>query len=151
MTSLRPNQSRFCYTTLQRPSEPLCCATEQQPVTPSTLSIMSSLPCVVNNTRGATSQALLLSNCYLQQQNASQQSSIQDKVSTLLATATQVEDSLRRQLAAETDARYNPYRPRLPEFIPSSVIELEMRTRNVGVPVPVMTIANCKGVQFVTK
>lgn len=112
---------------------------------------MATLPCVVNNTRGATSQALLLSNCYLQQQNAVQQSSIQDKVSTLLATATQVEDSLRRQLAAETDTRYNPYRPRLPEFIPSSVIELEMRTRNVGVPVPVMTIANCKGVQFVTK
>lgn len=150
MSSLRPNQSRFCYTTLQRPTEPFCCSVEKQPITPSTLSTMATLPCVVNNSRGATSQALLLSNCYLQQQNASQQSSIQDKVSTLLGTASQVEDALQRQLAAEAQTRYNPYRPRLPEFIPSSVLELEMRTRNVGVPIPVMTIAKCKGVQFVT-
>jgi len=148
MTSHRPSHSRFCYTTLQKPTEPFCCPSE--PITSSTLSTMATLPCVVNNSRGTTSQSLLLSNCYLQQQGQ-HQASVQDKVSTLIGTAQEIDDRLRRELATETDTRYNSYRPRFPEFIPSSVIELEMRTRNVGVPVPVMTIAKCKGVQFVTK
>ena len=144
------SRSRFCYSTLRRPYEPLCCSVEQEPITPSVLSTLSSLPCVVNNSRGATSQALLLSNCYLRQQEQ-QQSTIEQKVSTIYAESQQIDDALRRQLAAEAESRYNPFRPRIPEFIPSSVVELEMRTRNVGVPIPTMTIANCKGVQFVTK
>lgn len=154
MTSLRPTSSRFCYTTLKGQGSQTgagCCSTEQQPITAETLSTMASLPCVINNSRGTTSQSLLLSNCYLQPNESTQRlSAIQAKVSTLLGTAPEVDDTLRRQLAAETSTRYDPYRPRIPEFIPSSVLELEMRTRNVGVPVPVMTIAKCKGVQFIT-
>jgi hypothetical protein len=46
--------------------------------------------------------------------------------------------------------RYLPYQPYIPPVIPPSVIQLDMQTRNVGVPVPVMTIASCKGNQFVT-
>lgn len=144
------SRSRFCYSTLRRPYDPLCCPVEQQPITPEILSTISSLPCVINNSRGTTSQALLLSNCYLKQQEQ-QQSTIEQKVSTIYAESQRIDDALRRQLAAEAESRYNPFRPRYPEFIPSSVIELEMRTRNVGVPIPTMTIANCKGVQFVTK
>jgi hypothetical protein len=141
--------TRFCYSTYRRPYDPLCCITEQQPITPSTLSTMSTLPCVVNNSRGTTSQALLLSNCYFRQQEQ-QQASIEKKVANLLENQQRVNDALQRQLVTEGENRYTPYRPRLPEFIPPSVLELEMRTRNVGVPVPVMTIAKCKGVQFVT-
>ena len=144
--------SRFCYSTIKRPAaaEPLCCASLPQPITVTTLSTMASLPCVVNNSTGASSQTLLLSNCYLQQQQQQQQT-IEQKVSTLVGSASQVTQQLERQLATEVETRYQPYRPFIPEFIPPSVIELEMRTRNVGVAIPAMTIANCKGVQFVTK
>jgi hypothetical protein len=142
--------TRFCYSTLRRPYDPLCCAVEAQPITSATLSTLSSLPCFVNNSRGATSQALLLSNCYLRQQEQRQRT-VEQKVSTLLGNREAIETTFQRQLEVEAETRYNPYRPRYPEFIPPSVTELEMRTRNVGVPIPTMTIANCKGVQFVTK
>lgn len=143
--------SRFCYSYLRRPaaSDSLCCPVETQPITVTTLSTMSTIPCIINNSTGTSSQALLLSNCYLQQQTQRQQT-VEQKVSTLLASSIIVNQQLERQLATEVDTRYQPYRPFVPEFIPSSVIDLEMRTRNVGVPVPTMTIANCKGVQFVT-
>ena len=142
--------SRFCYSTLRRPAEPLCCTTEQQPITSSTLSTMATLSSVVFNQQKTSSQ-LLLQTCQATQQRSNQQQQIDQKVSTLLAQADQITSTLQRQLATEVETRYQPYRPFIPEVIPSSVIELEMRTQNVGVPVPVMTIAKCKGVQFVTR
>lgn len=142
--------SRFCYSYQRRPTEPLCCTTEQQPITFSTLQTMASLSTVVFNQQGATSQTFLQATT-LSYQRTQQQQTIEQKVSTLLGTSSQVTDTLQRQLATEVESRYQPYRPILPEFIPSSVMDLEMRTRNVGVPVPTMTIANCKGVQFVTR
>ena len=111
---------------------------------------MATLSTVVFNQQGASSQTLLHATT-ASQQRAQQQQAIEQKVSTLLGTSGQVTDTLQRQLATEVEARYQPYRPILPEVIPVSVMELEMRTRNVGVPVPTMTIANCKGVQFVTR
>jgi len=49
------------------------------------------------------------------------------------------------------EERYAPYRPRVVEVMPQSVIDLQMRTANVGVPVPTMDISNCKGIQFITR
>lgn len=141
--------SRFCYSYLRGPTEPLCCTTDQ-PITCSTLSTMATLSSVVFNSKGTTSQTLLLS-LQCTQQRQQQQQSVEQKVSTLLGTSDQITNTIQRQLANEVETRYNPYRPIVPMFIPSSVMELEMRTRNVGVPIPTMTIANCKGVQFVTR
>ena len=54
------------------------------------------------------------------------------------------------QLLQVRQNRYQPYQPYIPPFIPSSVIELQMRTVNVGVPHSFFTIADCKGSQSVT-
>lgn len=142
--------SRFCYSYIRRPNEPLCCSTEKACITSSTLSTMATLSTVVNNSKGADSQTFLFaSQCQQQQQRQIQ--TIQDKVSTLVGTSSQINSTLQGQIANEVENRYRPYERRAPEFVPLSVIELEMRTRNVGVPIPTMTIMNCKGVQFITK
>lgn len=145
--------SRFCYSYVRHPNEPICyesCLSNKSCMTTSTLSTMATLSTVVNNSKGASSQTFLLARqCQQHQQNRDQR--IQEKVSTLIGTASQVNSSLQGQLANEVETRYRPYERRAPEFIPSSVMELEMRTRNIGVPIPTMTIMNCKGVQFVTK
>lgn len=142
--------SRFCYSYQRRAVEPFCCIVEQEPITFSTLTTMGTLSTVVWNQVGATSQMLLQTTTLCQQRQEKQQT-IEQKVSTLIGNSTQITDTLERQLANEVEARYQPYRPIYPEQVPSSVIELEMRTRNIGVPVPTMTIANCKGVQFITR
>lgn len=144
--------SRFCYSYTRRPaaSDSFCCASLPQPTTASSLSTLSTLSCVVNNSTGTNSQALLYSNGYTQRQ-IEYQRAVEHKLSTIMGSTSQINNQLERQLATEVETRYQPYRPFLPEVIPSSVIELDMRTRNVGVPVPTMTIANCKGVQFITR
>jgi hypothetical protein len=142
--------SRFCYSYTRATTQPFCCAAQPQPITFSTLSTMATLSTVVFNSNGATSQALLQATT-TSQQRQQQQQTVEQKVSTLIGSSDQITRTLQSQLANEAETRYTPYRPIVPEFIPSSVMELEMRTRNVGVPVPTMTIANCKGVQFVTR
>ena len=62
-----------------------------------------------------------------------------------------IASTLQNELVLLQQQRYEPYRPRMVEITPVSVLELQMRTANVGVPIPTMTIANCKGIQFVTK
>ena len=62
-----------------------------------------------------------------------------------------IASTLQNELVLLQQQRYEPYRPRMVEITPVSVLELQMRTAYVGVPIPTMTIANCKGIQFVTK
>lgn len=146
-------KNRFCYSYVRGPTEPLCyatCSAEKACVNASTISTMATLSTVVNNSKGASSQTFLLaSQCQQQYQRQGQMT--QEKVSTLIGNATQINSTLQGQLESEVESRFRPYVRRTPEFIPSSVIELEMRTRNVGVPIPTMTIMDCKGVQFVTR
>jgi hypothetical protein len=67
------------------------------------------------------------------------------------ANAPRIASTLRDEIVLLREQRYEPYRPRVVEVMPQSVLDLQMRTANVGVPVPTMTIANCKGIQFITR
>jgi hypothetical protein len=139
---------RFCYSYKPPGLVEPCCA----PVvcaTNSTLSTISSLTMVVNNNSRTTERSLLL---YGQQQTLIE--SYQTNAAQIYYSTQQNLDTINRQLNAQLiqlgKDRYQPYQPYMPPVIPPSVIELNMRTVNVGVPVPIMTIASCKGSQFVT-
>ena len=61
-----------------------------------------------------------------------------------------ITDTLYGQILELKQARYQPYQPYIPPVVPSSVVQLQMNTVNVGVPHSVFTIADCNGSQTVT-
>lgn len=125
------------------------CCTPPVCATNSTIALISSLTPVINNNSRTTERSLLL---YGQQQVLIE--SYQTNVAQISTITQQNLSTINRQLTAQLiqlgKDRLLPYQPYIPPFIPSSVIQLDMQTRNVGVPIPVMTIASCKGNQFVT-
>jgi hypothetical protein len=148
ISTLKTPSCRFCYS-YKPPGlvEPCCvvpfCATN------STISTISSLSMVVNNNSRTTERSLLL---YGQQQVLIE--SYKTYAAQTVDTTKQNLATINRQLTAQLiqlgKDRLLPYQPYMPPVIPPSVMQLNMQTRNVGVPVPVMTIASCKGNQFVT-
>ena len=76
------------------------------------------------------------------------------RTTTILNTIANV-DSITKDIVNQTAQlmvqRYEPYRPYVYPVVPESVTQLQMMTANVGNPMPPMTIAKCKGSQFVTK
>lgn len=102
----------------------------------------------MNDTR-TTERSLLLGNqlqSYIKNYSTSTTSTLQ--YTTLHNAA--ITSTIYGQLLEVKQARYQPYQPYIPPFIPPSVMELEMKTVNVGVPESFFTMANCKGNQSVT-
>jgi hypothetical protein len=139
---------RFCYSykppgIIQTECKPIVCATDTY------LSSISSLAPVINNDTQTTERSLLLQlqRSFLQEVNTS---SIASTVQYTVANSTIITSTLYGQLVNLVQTRYLPYQRLGPMFIPSSVIQLQMNTVNVGVPESFFTIMDCKGNQFVT-
>jgi hypothetical protein len=101
-----------------------------------------------NNTR-TTEQSLLLAK----QRKFLLDTNTQVQSSTLqynLQNSSMITSTFYGQLVNLRAERYQPYQPYIPPMIPSSVIQLQMNTVNVGVPMSFFTIADCKGSQSVT-
>jgi hypothetical protein len=142
------NPCRFCYSyTPPGPIDNCCkppvCATNEY------ISSIASLPNVVNNNTRTSERSLLLYNQqqYLQETNAVATNMI---VANTIANADSITRTIQGQLIGIQKQRYEPYQPYIYPVVPQSVIDLQMQTRNAGVPHSVFTIANCKGSQFVT-
>jgi hypothetical protein len=148
LSTLMTPSCRFCYS-YKPPGLVEPCCTPVVCATNSTIQLISTLQPVIYNNSKTTERSLLL---YGQQQTLIE--SYKANVVQISTNTQQNLSTINRQLTAELLQlrmdRYQPYQPYMPPVVPSSVIELDMRTRNVGVPVPVMTIASCKGNQFVT-
>ena len=98
-----------------------------------------------------TTQGNLL---YSQRQMLLQQERDANRIRTILSTI-QNQESVTNTISGQMEAlvlqRYAPYRRNAPEIVPQELLDFKMRTANVGNPMPPMTIAKCKGSQFVTK
>ena len=145
--SLRTNSTitkecPFCYSYTRPGNINPCCT---QNVCLST----SSISCVVNNNTRTKERSLLLGNQiqgYIANYSTATTSTLQ--YTTLNNAA--ITSTIYGQLDEVRRARYQPYQPYIPAVIPPSVMELEMRTANVGVPHSFFTMADCKGNQSVT-
>ena len=141
-------KSRFCYNykpqgVIQPCCTPIVCATDEY------ISSLSSIPAVVNNSSRTTESSLLQATVKRQQQEIQTQH-INRTVESTITNAAAINENIFSQLVNIRNERYAPYQPYIYPVVPPSVMELQMRTANVGVPHTFNTIANCKGSQFVT-
>jgi hypothetical protein len=141
-------KSRFCYSykppgLVEPCCTPMVCATNEH------IALIASQPMVVNNSTRTTERSLLLQ---AQQQflQGVQSTSNNIVIQNTIQNSSIITSTLYGQLLGIKAQRYEPYRPYVPEFIPSSVIQLQMATANAGVPHSFFTATDCKGVQSVT-
>ena len=134
---------RFCYS-YKPPGfiQPIC------DVSVMNLSTMCSQSTIVNNNTQTSCSALLLSRqqqFQLQNQSMILNSTLQSTINN----ADSINQAVYSQLLDIRNQRYVPYQPYIPPVIPSSVIQLQMMTANVGNTMP--NIMKCKGSQSVTR
>lgn len=141
-------KSRFCYSykppgLVEPCCTPIVCATNEH------MALIASQPNVVNNSTRTSERSLLLQT---QQQflQGVQSTNNNIVIQNTLQNSSIITSTLYGQLLGIKAQRYEPYRPYVPEIIPSSVIQLQMATANAGVPQSFFTAADCKGVQSVT-
>jgi len=139
---------RFCYSykppgLVEPTCKPVVCASDQF------LSTISLLPEVTNNSTRTTESALLQATVKKQQQEIEQQTT-NSTIQSTITNAAAINENVFSELINLKNQRYAPYQPYIYPVVPPSVIELQMRTANVGVGVPPDTIMNCRGSQFVT-
>jgi len=105
---------------------------------------------VINNATRTSERSLLLAS-----QNQMYKTTYENNVNSTLQytnnNSSTISDMINAQLLEVKQNRYKPYQPYIPPFVPSSVINLQMSTINVGVPHSFFTMADCKGSQSVTK
>lgn len=137
---------RFCYS--YKP--PGVISTTCSPITMPNLSTISTQTVLQNNS-GQTNSSSLLQTTTLQFQARNQSTILSSTIQATLANAGIITSTLQGQLSQLQAQRYVPYQPYIPPVIPSSVTDLQMRTANVGNPMPPISMRACRGVQSVTR
>ena len=146
----RMSKSRFCYN--YTPTG-ITTSTYCKPVVSASSTYLSSISClsnVVNNNMQTTQGSLLQA---IQQQHAlcAQSTMTGCSIQNTVSNASNITSTLQGQLLQLAQQRYIPYQPYVPIMMPSSVIQLQMATANVGVAMTPITCLTGKGVQYVTK
>ena len=147
-TSLMTPKCRFCYSykppgAIEPTCKPVVCATDQF------LSSIAMIPAITNNSTRTIESSLLQATVKKQLQDTEQQMT-QSTIQSTIVNAAAINENVFSQLINLKNQRYAPYQPYIYPVIPPSVMELQMRTANVGVGVTPDTIMNCRGSQFVT-
>jgi len=149
----RMSKSRFCYNyTPPGITAGTTTSTNCKPVVSASSTYLSSLSClsnVVNNNMQTTQSSLLQA---IQQQHAlcAQSTMTGCSIQNTVSNVSSITSTLQSQLLQLAQQRYTPYQPYVPIMMPSSVIQLQMATANVGTPMVPITCLTGKGVQYVT-
>jgi len=137
-------RNRFCYNYKAPGTINTCCT----PVITASSAYLSSITCTTAMS-GVSQGTFLLQTqqaCQQVQPNARLASTIQYTIQNASAISAQANSQL---LQLQKD-RYLPYQPYVYPVVPISVIQLQMATANVGVPVTPITCASGKGNQTLT-
>jgi hypothetical protein len=142
------SKSRFCYNYkapgfIQPCCKPVVCASSTY------LNAIASTPSIVNGETRTTQGSLLAAKQQSVLQDANQ-ASITSTIQYTQQNAAAISAQIQGQLDQLTVKRYVPYQPYIYPVVPVSVMQLQMATANVGVPMSFFTAMDCKGNQFVT-
>jgi len=142
------SKSRFCYNYkapgfIQPCCKPVVCASSTY------LNAIASTPSIVNGETRTTQGSLLAAKQQSVLQDANQ-ASITSTIQYTQQNAAAISAQIQGQLDQLTIQRYVPYQPYIYPVVPVSVMQLQMATANVGVPMSFFTAMDCKGNQFVT-
>jgi len=142
------SKSRFCYNYkapgfIQPCCKPVVCASSTY------LNAIASTPSIVNGETRTTQGSLLAAKQKSILQDANQ-ASITSTIQYTQQNAAAISAQIQGQLDQLTIQRYVPYQPYIYPVVPVSVMQLQMATANVGVPMSFFTAMDCKGNQFVT-
>lgn len=97
-----------------------------------------------------TTQQSLFENQQSARDRATNSTMIGSTVAATIAQSSSIQSTIKGQLQATADAQQQVYRRRAPVCIPSSVIQLQQISQNVGVSVKPFTFADCKGNQYIS-
>jgi hypothetical protein len=142
------SKSRFCYNYkapgfIQPCCKPVVCASSTY------LNAIASTSSIVNGETRTTQGSLLAAKQKSVLQDANQ-ASITSTIQYTQQNAAAISAQIQGQLDQLTIQRYVPYQPYIYPVVPVSVMQLQMATANVGVPMSFFTAMDCKGNQFVT-
>jgi len=142
-------KNRFCYSYKPQGFIQPCCP----PIVSATNQFISSIACTTPTIYGEsrTNQNAFLLTKQQKIIQTAQSTLIGNRVQNTIANASTIATQIQSQLIQIGQQQYIPYQPYIPPVMPSSVIQLQMATVNVGVPMSFFTMSNCKGNQSVSQ
>ena len=142
-------KNRFCYSYKPKGFIQPCCP----PIVSATNQFVSSIACTNATIYGEsrTNQGAFLLTKQQDIIQTAQSTIIGNTVQNTITNASKIAAQIQSQLIQIGQQQYIPYQPYIPPVMPSSVIQLQMATVNVGVPMSFLTMSNCKANQSVLK
>jgi len=137
-----PVKNRFCYSY----KAPGFINTNCKPVVTATNAYLSSISCTSGVMSGVSERTRIL----VIQSSMQSNSALQCMIQNTIQQSTMISDQIYSQLLQAGAQRYLPYQPYVYPVLPLSVIQLQMATANVGVPVTPITCLTGKGNQTIT-
>lgn len=106
--------------------------------------------CVSTLYQSLTTQQSLVENQQATRDRIAQSTAVGSTVAATLAQSTAIQSTVAGQVLASTTTQQAVYQRQAPVCVPSSVIQLQQLSQNVGVSIKPFTFADCKGNQYVS-